>query len=140
MSSKEMKTTKLSSHFLGAVVESGEIMGSVLACIGGLARNATPPRTASPGWASSRKLMHVHDLVTHLEKGLWWQRLGKEICQIFSGVDVFHADHVIFDELPDIEVAPVDVFCTIVKLRVVREVDCGGIVHMQRGRFLLREA
>ena len=41
MSSKEMKTTKLSSHFLGAVVESGEIMGSVLACIGGLARNAT---------------------------------------------------------------------------------------------------
>ena len=41
MSSKEMKTTKLSSYFLGAVVRSGEIMGSVLACIGGHARNAT---------------------------------------------------------------------------------------------------
>ena len=41
MSSKEMKTTKLSSHFLGAVVENGEIMGSGLACIGGHARNAT---------------------------------------------------------------------------------------------------
>ena len=63
--------------------------------------------------------MHVHDDVSELEECLWRKGLGEKICQVIGGVDVLDADHVLLDELADIEVSPVDVLGAVMILRIV---------------------
>ena len=63
--------------------------------------------------------MHVHDLVPHLKEQLGRKWLGEKICQVFRGVDVLRVENVVFHKLAHIEVAPVDMFCTVVELWIV---------------------
>ena len=63
--------------------------------------------------------MHVHNAVSELEECLWRKGLGEKICQVIGGVDVLDADHVLFDELADVEVSPVDVLRAVVIFRIV---------------------
>ena len=76
----------------------------------------------------------VHDGVAQAEERFRWEGLGKDVCQVVRAFDVLDVNDVLFDAFAHVKVATVDVFCAIVMLGVVCEVNRRLIVHTHGGR------
>ena len=84
--------------------------------------------------------MHVHDDVAQLEELLGGECFCEEICQVIGRVYILYLNDMILDELADEEMSSVNVFGSIVELRVVGEVYCSCVVYMHFSCSLLGKA
>ena len=70
-------------------------------------------------------------MVTHRIKLLSRKSLSKEVSEVVVSVDIGHTDLHLFHHLAHKEVATIDVFSALVKLRVVTQVAGRLVVHTE---------
>ena len=87
-----------------------------------------------------RRTIMVHDTVTKLHKAIPSQRLGQEVSNVVIRANVGHDDPAVLNHLSNPEMAPIDMFGSIMMLRVVAKRLSACVVGSEGDRGRIRFA